>query len=47
MSQKGLSGQEVAEKLDMKAGAVWVAKSKVQKLIAEEIRQLENLESTT
>ncbi len=45
MLHKGLSGQEVAEKLDMKVGAVWVAKSKVQKLITEEIRALEKLDT--
>lgn len=47
MSQEGLSGQDVAEKLEMKVGAVWVAKSKVQKRIAEELRKLEELENTT
>lgn len=46
MSHEGLSGREVAERLSMKVGAVWVAKSKVQKLIAEEIRELENLETS-
>jgi RNA polymerase sigma-70 factor (ECF subfamily) len=46
MSQEALSGQEVAERLNMKVGAVWVAKSKVQKMIAEEIRELEDLEAT-
>ena len=45
LSHEGLSGQEAAEKLDMKVGAVWVAKSKVQKMIADEIRRLEHLEA--
>lgn len=44
MSEEGLSGLEIAQRLGMKAGAVWVAKSKVQKMIAEEIRRLEQLE---
>jgi RNA polymerase sigma factor (sigma-70 family) len=36
-----LSGADVAERLGMKVGAVFVAKSKVQKLLKEEIRELE------
>lgn len=41
MTQESLSGQEVAEQLDMKVGTVWVAKSKVQKMIYEEIQKLD------
>jgi RNA polymerase sigma-70 factor (ECF subfamily) len=38
---EGLSGAEVAARLGMKVGAVYVAKSKVQKLLQETIRALE------
>ncbi len=41
LTQDGLSGADVAAKLAMKPGAVWVAKSKVQKMIQQEIRRLE------
>lgn len=41
MTQEGLSGAEVAARLGMKVGAVWVAKSKVQKMIGEVIRDLD------
>jgi DNA-directed RNA polymerase specialized sigma24 family protein len=37
----GLSGAEVASQLGMQIGMVYVAKSRVQKLLQEEIRQLE------
>ncbi len=40
MTQEGLSGAQVAERLDMKVGSVWVAKSKVLKMIQQEIEQL-------
>jgi RNA polymerase sigma factor (sigma-70 family) len=38
---EGLSGAEAADRLGMKVGAVFVAKSKVQKLLKEEIQELE------
>ncbi len=41
LTRDRLAGAEVAKRLDMKVGAVWVAKSKVQKLIQQEIRRLE------
>ncbi len=44
LTQEKLSGAEVAQKLDMKVGAVWVARSRVQKMIQEEIRALEDLD---
>jgi RNA polymerase sigma factor (sigma-70 family) len=44
MTQENLSGQEVADRLAMKVGAVWVAKSKVQRMLQEEIRRLDVLE---
>lgn len=44
MTQDGLSGQQVADQLDMKVGAVWVAKSKVQKMLHGEIKLLQALE---
>lgn len=37
----GLSGADAAERMGMKVGAVWVAKSKVQRMIQQEIRKLE------
>lgn len=37
-----LSGKEVAERLDMKIGAVYVARSKVQRMIQEEIAKIES-----
>lgn len=45
MTQDGHSGAEVAERLDMNVGAVWVAKSKVQKMIYEEIQRMDGVES--
>jgi RNA polymerase sigma-70 factor (ECF subfamily) len=44
MTQTGLTGPEVAERLQMKVGAVWVAKSKVQKMIREELQSLETVD---
>jgi RNA polymerase sigma factor (sigma-70 family) len=44
MTQEDLSGQEVAQRLGMKVGAVWVAKSKVQRMLHEEIRRLDTLD---
>jgi RNA polymerase sigma-70 factor (ECF subfamily) len=41
MALDGLSGAEVAERLGMKPGAVFVARSKVQKMIQEEVRRLD------
>jgi RNA polymerase sigma-70 factor (ECF subfamily) len=41
---EGLSGADAAERLGMKVGAVFVAKSRVQKMLQETIRTLENEE---
>jgi RNA polymerase sigma-70 factor (ECF subfamily) len=41
MAYEGLSGAEVAARLGMKIGAVFVAKSRVQKLLQQAIRELE------
>ena len=38
---EGLSGAEVAERLSMKVPTVFVAKSKVKRLLKETIQQLE------
>jgi RNA polymerase sigma-70 factor (ECF subfamily) len=35
-----LSGAEVADRLDMKVGSVFVARSKVQRMIQEEFKKL-------
>ena len=40
-AEEELSGEEVAQKLGMKVGTVFVARSKVQKMIREEIRRFE------
>jgi RNA polymerase sigma-70 factor (ECF subfamily) len=37
-----LSGAEIAGRLEMKVGAVYVAKSRVQKMLQEEIERLDN-----
>jgi RNA polymerase sigma-70 factor (ECF subfamily) len=42
---EGLSGAEAAARLGMKVGAAFVAKSKVQKMLQEEVRKLEPPES--
>ncbi len=41
MALEGLSGAEVAGRLEMKIGAVFVARSKVQKMIQEEVHRLD------
>lgn len=41
MTQENFTGPEVAEKLEMNVGAVWVAKSKVQKMIYQVVRELD------
>jgi RNA polymerase sigma-70 factor (ECF subfamily) len=41
----GVAGAEAAERLGMKVGAVFVAKSRVQKMLQETIRSLENEET--
>jgi RNA polymerase sigma-70 factor (ECF subfamily) len=41
LALEGLSGAEAAARLAMKVGAVFVARSKVQKMLQEEIRKLE------
>jgi RNA polymerase sigma-70 factor (ECF subfamily) len=42
MAQEGKSGAEVAEALHMQVGTVFKAKSKVQKMLREEIEKLES-----
>ncbi len=46
MTREDLTGPQVAERLGMKVGAVWVAKSKVQKMIYEEIQKLDTPDSS-
>jgi len=41
LAVEGASGQAVAEQLGMQLGAVYVARSKVQKMLQEEVRRLE------
>jgi DNA-directed RNA polymerase specialized sigma24 family protein len=41
LALEGRSGAEVAAQLNMKVATVFVARSKVQKMIQEEVRQLE------
>lgn len=41
LTQEGLSGAEAGERLGMKPGTVFVAKCKVQKMLQETIRELE------
>ena len=41
LAYEGLSGAAAAARLDMKVGTVFVAKSKVQKMLQEEMRKLE------
>ena len=40
------SGAEVAERLNMKVGAVWVARSKVKKMLQDEVRRLDEREAS-
>ncbi len=46
LALEGLSGAKAAERLGMKVATVFVAKSKVQKMLQEEIRKLERSEET-
>jgi RNA polymerase sigma-70 factor (ECF subfamily) len=39
---EGQSGAEVAARLGLKVGTVWVARSKVQKMLHDEVRRLED-----
>ena len=41
MAFEGVSGAEVAERLGMKVGTVFVARSKVQRMLQEEMQKLE------
>jgi RNA polymerase sigma-70 factor (ECF subfamily) len=41
LAVEGLSGAEVAARLNMKVATVFVARSKVQKMVQEEVRRLE------
>jgi RNA polymerase sigma-70 factor (ECF subfamily) len=43
LAQEGLSGAEAAARLGMKVGTVFVAKSKVQRMLQEEMRRLEGV----
>src|SRR5262249_1288258 len=40
------SGAEVAAQLNLKVGTVWVARSKVQKMLQEEVRRMEQSDDT-
>lgn len=42
---EGKSGAEVAEQLQLKVGTVWVARSKVQKMLHEEVCRLEEADT--
>jgi RNA polymerase sigma-70 factor (ECF subfamily) len=42
---EGKSGAEVAQQLHMKVGTVWVARSKVQKMLQEEVQRLEEADA--
>lgn len=44
LTRNGRSGEQVAELLEMKVGAIWVAKSKVKKMLQEEVAILEQAE---
>jgi RNA polymerase sigma factor (sigma-70 family) len=46
LARDGLSGAEAAARLDMKIGAVFVAKNRVQKMLREEIAVLEPEDSS-
>ncbi len=41
MTMEGLSGSDIAERLQIKVGTVFVAKSRVQRMLLEEVRRLE------
>ena len=41
MAEQGLSGQEVAEKLDISVGTAYATKNQVQNMISEEVGRLE------
>jgi RNA polymerase sigma-70 factor (ECF subfamily) len=41
LAHEGLSGAEAAARLGLKVATVWVARSKVQKMLQEEVRRLE------
>jgi len=41
LAYEGLTGAEVATRLNMKVGAVFVARSKVQRMLREELSRLE------
>jgi RNA polymerase sigma-70 factor (ECF subfamily) len=43
---EGLSGAEAASRLGMQVGAVYVARGKVQRMLQEEVRRLEESEVT-
>lgn len=45
MTQEGRSGKSIAQELEMNVGTVWVAKSKVQKMIYEEIQRLDSVDA--
>lgn len=41
MSFDGLSGKEVADRLEMKTGAVFVARSRIDRMLSEEVRRID------
>lgn len=45
LAVEGLSGAEAAARLDMKVATAFVARSKVQKMIQEEVRKMEAVEA--
>ncbi len=42
-AEQGLTGEDAARQLDMKVAAVYMARSRVQKLLREEVEKLEQL----
>ena len=47
LTRDGLTGVAVAERMGMKVGAVWVVKSKVQRMLQQEITKLTSREQST
>ncbi len=41
MAEQGLSGQEVAEKLDVSVGTAYATKNQIQNMVSEEVARLE------
>ena len=45
-AEQGLSGAEASARLGMQASQIYVARRRVQRLLQEEVRKLEELPST-